>query len=171
VQGIDERLTVELGLRAPAVDWSPTTSIRRLWWGRVQSLALGASPGSVEAIPRVGRGGEWLGWPVHGGRGLRGRWHLAHGAHSGELELGLGQWRAGVYGRGRDGFYKSRRGRGRGVGTARGCARGRSAEGVLWRARTRRTRVRLFLHLFKRLLGSQTYESRQGSCARSLPGT
>mgnify|MGYP006934361818 CR=1 FL=1 len=37
---------------------------------------------------------------------MRGRWHLAHGANSGELELGLGQWRAGVYGRGRDGFYR-----------------------------------------------------------------
>jgi hypothetical protein len=44
---------------------------------------------------------------------LRGRSHLAHGANSSELELGLGQWRAGVYGRGRDGFY--RRGRGTGL--------------------------------------------------------
>jgi hypothetical protein len=52
---------------------------------------MGASPRSVEAISRVGRGGEWLGWPVYGGRGSRGRWHLAHGANSGELELGLGQ--------------------------------------------------------------------------------
>jgi hypothetical protein len=60
---------------------------------------------------------------------LRGRWHLAHGANFGELELGLGQWRTGVYGRGQDGFY--RRGRGREVGAARGCAHGRSAEGVL----------------------------------------
>ena len=47
--------------------------------------------------------------------------------------LGLGQGCAGVYGRGRDGFYSRGRERGRGVGTARGCARGRSAEGVLWR--------------------------------------
>jgi hypothetical protein len=37
---------------------------------------------------------------------LCGRWHLAHGANSSELELGLGQWHAGVYGRGRDGFYR-----------------------------------------------------------------
>jgi hypothetical protein len=65
-----------------------------------------------------------------------------------------------VYGRSQDGFYSRGHGRGRGVGMARGCARGRSAEGVLWRARTRRTRVRLFLPLFKRLLGSQTCESR-----------
>jgi hypothetical protein len=41
---------------------------------------------------------------------LRGRWHLAHGANSGELELGLGQWRAGVYDRGLDGFYRHERG-------------------------------------------------------------
>jgi hypothetical protein len=54
-----------------------------------------ASQRSVEAIPRVGRGGEWLGWPVYGGRGLRGRWHLAHGANSGELELG---WVSGARG-------------------------------------------------------------------------
>jgi hypothetical protein len=55
---------------------------------------------------------------------LRGRWHLAHGANSGELELWLGQWRAGVYGRGQDGFY--RRERGREVGR-RGAARGGGA--------------------------------------------
>ena len=60
---------------------------------------------------------------------MRGRWHLAHGANSGELELGLGQWRMGVYGRGRDGFY--RRERGREVGAAWGYARGQGAEGVL----------------------------------------
>jgi hypothetical protein len=42
---------------------------------------------------------------------LHGRWHLAYRANSDELELGLGQWHAGVYGRGQDGFYR----RGRGV--------------------------------------------------------
>jgi hypothetical protein len=125
------RLTVELGLRAPAVGWSPAMSIRCLRWGRVQSLALGASLRSIEAITRVGRGGEWLGWPVDGGRGLRGRWHLAHGVNSGELELGLGQWRAGVYGQGRDGFYRhgrsvdvrlARRGAARVGGAPRACS-------------------------------------------------
>jgi hypothetical protein len=50
---------------------------------------------------------------------LHGRWHLAHGANSGELELGLGQWRAGVYGRGRDDFYR----RGRGVACVGGAPR------------------------------------------------
>jgi hypothetical protein len=119
----------------------------------------------MEAIPRVGRGGEWLGWPVYGGRGLCGRWHLAHGANADELELRLGQWHAGVYGRGWDGFYRRGRGHGREVGAARSCARGWSTEGVLWRARTRRTRGRLFLPLFKCLQGSQTCESRQRSCA------
>jgi hypothetical protein len=54
---------------------------------------------------------------------------------------------------------------GREVGAARGCARGRSAEGVLWRARTRRTRGHLFMPLFKRLQGSQTCKFCQESCA------
>jgi hypothetical protein len=163
--GIEGRLTVELSLRAPAVGWSPATSIRCLRWGGVQSTALEASPRFVKAIPRVGWGGEWPGWPVYGGRGLRGRWHLAHRAKSSELELRLGQQRAGVYDRGRDCFYRHGRRRGREVGAARGCERGRSDEGVLWRARTHRTRGSLFLPLFKRLQGSQMCESRQGSCA------
>jgi hypothetical protein len=85
-------------------------SIRCLRRGRVRFLALEASPRHTEAISRVERGGESLGWSVYGGRGFRGRWHLAHGANSGELELGLGQWRVGVYGRGRDGFYRRERG-------------------------------------------------------------
>jgi hypothetical protein len=129
VQGIEERLTMEIGLRAPAVGWSPATSIRCLRRGIVQSPALGASPRSVEAIPRLGWGGEWLGWPVYGGRGLRGRWHLAHGANSSELELGLGQWHAGVYSRGRDGFYRrgvdvrvARHGAARVGGAPRACS-------------------------------------------------
>jgi hypothetical protein len=137
------------------------TSIRWLRRGRVRFPTLEASPRVVEATSRVRRGGEWLGWPVYGGRGLRGRWHLAHVANSGELELGLGQWHVGVYGQGHDGFYR----RGCELGAARGCARERSAEGVLWRARTRRTRGRLFLPLFNRLQGSQTCESCQSSCA------
>jgi hypothetical protein len=60
---------------------------------------------------------------------LGGRWHLAHGANSGELELGLGQWRALVYGRGRDGFYR----RGRGV-DARLARRGATLVGGAPRA-------------------------------------
>jgi hypothetical protein len=38
-----------------------------------------------------------------------------------------------------------------GLARRRACARGWSSEGVLWRARTRRTRVCLFLPLFKHL--------------------
>jgi hypothetical protein len=79
----------------------------------------------------VRRGGEWLAWPVYGGRGLCGCWHTVLWANARELVLGLGQERAGVYGRRRGGFYS--RGRGHGVGTMRGWARGLSAEGVLWR--------------------------------------
>jgi hypothetical protein len=56
-----------------------------------------------------------------------------------------------------------------GAARARGhawrSARGVERRGVLWRARTRLTRGRLFLPLIKRLQGSQTCESRQGSCA------
>jgi hypothetical protein len=74
---------------------------------------------------------EWLVWPVYGGRGLRRRWHAALWANADELVLGLGQGPAGAYGRGLGGFYSRGRGRGLGVGTARGCARGRSAEGML----------------------------------------
>jgi hypothetical protein len=66
---------------------------------------------------------------------LRGRWHAVLWANAGELVLGLGQGRAGVYGRDRGGLYSRglERGHGRGVGTVQGCARGLSAECVLWR--------------------------------------
>jgi hypothetical protein len=59
-------------------------------------LSSGSFTGSVEAIPRVGRGGGWLAWPVYGGRGLRGRWHAVLWANAGELVLGLGQGGEGV---------------------------------------------------------------------------
>jgi hypothetical protein len=65
---------------------------------------LGALLRSVGANPRVGRDREWLVWPVYGGRGLRGRWHAVLWANAGELVLGLGQGRTGVYGRGRVAF-------------------------------------------------------------------
>jgi hypothetical protein len=79
----------------------------------------------------VGRGGGWLVWPAYGGRGLRGRWHGVLWANADKLVLGLGQERAGVYGRDRGGLYSH--GCGRGVATAQGCTRGLSAKGVLWR--------------------------------------
>jgi hypothetical protein len=70
--------------------------------------------------------------------GLRWSWlarSLARGSlgNAGELVLGLGQGREGVYGQDRGGLYSRGRRRGRGVGTARGCPRGLGAEGVLWR--------------------------------------
>jgi hypothetical protein len=115
---------MELDLRASAVGWSPATSIRCLRRGRVQSLTLEASPRSIKAIPRVGRGKEWLGWPVYGGWVSGGRWHAVRRAIAGELALRRGGERAGVYGQGRGQLY--RRGRGHGVllGAAR-PARGR----------------------------------------------
>jgi hypothetical protein len=61
--------------------------------------------------------------------GLRWSWlalPLARGSlgNTGELVLGLGEGRAGVYGRDRGWLYSRGRGRGHGVGTMRGCARG-----------------------------------------------
>jgi hypothetical protein len=84
VQGIEERFTVEFGLCTPAVGWSPAMSIRCLRRGRVRFLALEASPRHAEAIPRVGQGGEWLGWPVYGGWVSGGRWHAVRRAIAGE---------------------------------------------------------------------------------------
>jgi hypothetical protein len=108
---------MELGLRATAAGSSPATSVWRHRWGIIQSSARGASLRSGEANPRVGRGEEWLAWPVYGGRGLRGRWHAVLWENAGELGLGLGQGHVGVYGRGWCGFYS--RGRGRGCGVTR----------------------------------------------------
>jgi hypothetical protein len=45
-----------------------SVEVWRLRRGMVQSAAWGASLRSVEANPRVGRDGEWLVWPVYGGR-------------------------------------------------------------------------------------------------------
>jgi hypothetical protein len=64
---------------------------------------------------------------------LHGRWHGVLWANIGKLVLGLGQGRAGVYGRDRGGLYSRGRGHGRRVGTARGCALRLSAASVLWR--------------------------------------
>jgi hypothetical protein len=129
VEGIEERLTVELGLRTPVVGWSPATSIRCLRWGRARFFALEASPRHVEAIPRVGRGGEWLGWLVYGGRFSGGRWHAVRRAITGDLALRWGWERAGVYGRGLGCLY--RRGRGHEFGLARRDVRGAERRGVL----------------------------------------
>jgi hypothetical protein len=165
VQGIAERLTVELGLRTPVIGWSPATLIWCLRRGRAQFLALEASPRYVEALSRVGRGGEWLGCPFYGGWVSGDRWHTVSRAIIDELVLRRGWEQAGAYGRGLGQLYRRGRGRGHGFGLARCGARGAERRGVLWHARSRQTRGRLFLPLFKRFQGSQTCESRQGSCA------
>jgi hypothetical protein len=171
VQGIEERLTVELGLRASAVGWSPATSIRCLRRGRVWFLALDASPRYVEAIPRVGRGGEWLGWPVYGGRISGDRWHAVRRAIAGDLALRRGWEQAGRTVEASVGFI----GAGAGVGTGlawRGAARaGPSAVACSGVARARRTRGCLILPKFLRLLSTQTCESCYMACVRFLPCT
>jgi surface antigen len=64
-----------------------------------------ASLSSREASQGVGRGGRGLEWPVYGGRGSGCRWHAVRRANTGELVLGQGWERAGVYGRGRGWLY------------------------------------------------------------------
>jgi hypothetical protein len=135
------------------------------------SAISGASLGSVEANPRVGRGGERLGWPVYGGRACATAGTSLTGQTPANLSSG---WASDVRGCTVEaGVAFIVAGACMGAGLARhGAARvggaPRACSGV---ARARRTRVRLFLPLFKRLLGSQTCESRQGTCARFLPGT
>jgi hypothetical protein len=66
-------------------------------------------------------------------RGSGGRWHAVRRANAGELVLGRGWERAGVYGQGRGWLYSRRRGCGRGVGTACHGACGAERQGMLWR--------------------------------------
>jgi hypothetical protein len=133
MQGIEGRLTVELGVLAPAVGWSPATSIRCLRQGRVWFLALEASPRHTEVIPRVGRGGEWLGWAVYGGRVSGDRWHAVRRAIVGDLTLRRGWERAGAYGRGLGRLYRHDAGTGMGSCFAWRGARGAERRGGLWR--------------------------------------
>jgi hypothetical protein len=149
----------------PTIWWSPATLIRYLRRGRARFLAPEASPRHAEALSRVGWGGEWLGWPVYGGRFSGGRWHAVRRAIAGELALRRGWERAGVYGRSLGWLYRRGRGRGHEFGLARRGASGVERRGMLWRARTCWTRGRLFLPLFKRLQRSQTCESCHESCA------
>jgi hypothetical protein len=91
VQGIEEQLTVELGLRSLVVGWSPTTLDWLLRRGKVWFLARGASPRHTQFSPRVGRGWERLCWLVYGGGCSGGHGHAVRGAMpviwcSGEVE-------------------------------------------------------------------------------------
>jgi hypothetical protein len=124
---------VELGLRSPAVGWSPVTLIWRLRRGRAWFLALGASPRHVESIPRVGRGWRWLFWLIYGGGCSGGRWHDVGRANSDDLVLRWGRERAGAYHWSLGWLY--RRGREKGTRAWLGTARGTwgRALGVLWR--------------------------------------
>jgi hypothetical protein len=123
-----------LGLHSLAIGWSPVTLIRRLRWGRARFLALGALPRYVESIPRVGRGWGWLCWPLYGGGGSGGRWHVVCRANAGDLLLRWGRERAGEYGWSFGGLY--RRGRGQETRERLGAARGARgwALGMLWHA-------------------------------------
>jgi hypothetical protein len=78
--------------------------------------ARGASLSSGEANRGIGWGGGGLEWPVHGGRGLGGRWHAVCRANSSELVLGRGWERVGVYDQGLSRLYR--------------C--GAESRGVLW---------------------------------------
>jgi hypothetical protein len=127
-----------LGLRSPAVGWSPVTLIRRLRWGKAQFLALGASPRHIKFILRVGRGWGWLCWPVYGGGGSGGRWHAVCRANTGDLWLRWGRERAGEYGWSFGGLY--RRGRGAGDTGAAWRDTGRAGSGT-GRALARSERV------------------------------
>jgi hypothetical protein len=116
----------------------------------------------VEALSRVERGGEWLGWPVYGGGFSGGRWHAVRRAIAGDVALRR-TVEASV------GFICA----GTGTGSAWHCAvcAGLSAGACSGDARARRTRGCVILPLFLRLLSSQTCESRHKTFVRSLPYT
>jgi hypothetical protein len=83
--------------------------------------ARGASLSSGEVSRGIGWGGGGLEWPVHGGRGSGGCWHTVRKANAGEIALGRGWERVGVYGQGRGRLY--RRGSGCGRRVWRGAVR------------------------------------------------
>jgi hypothetical protein len=110
----------------------PVTLIRRLRRGRARFLTLGASPRHVESLSRVGRGWEWLCWPVYGGGCSGDRWHAVCRANSSDLVLQWGRERAGAYGWSLGWLYRS--GHGQGTHAWLGAARGTRvwASGMLW---------------------------------------
>jgi hypothetical protein len=165
VQGIEESLTVELGLRSPAVGWSPVTLIWCLQRGRARFLARGASLRHVEILSRVGWGWEGLSWPVYGGGCSGGRWHAVCRANAGDLALRWGRERAGAYGWSLGWLYRRGHGQWHGLGLAWRGARRVGRRACSGEVRARRTCGGVFMPLFKRLLRSQTCESWQKSCA------
>ena len=131
--------------------------------------ARGASLNSEEASRGVRRGGGGLERPVYGGRGSGGRWHAVPRANAGELVLGQGWERAGHTVEAGVGFIAT----GMDVGTGlmrRGVVRaGPSAGACSGVARARRTRGRVNLPEFLRLLSTQTCKSCHMTCVRFLP--
>jgi hypothetical protein len=137
------------------------TLIRRLRRGKARFLALGASPRHVESIPRVGRGWEWLCWPVYGGGCSGGRWHVVCRATpaiscSGEVESARGHTAEALAG-----FIGVGTGRGHECGLARRGARRVGRWACSGAFRVRRTRGGVLLPMFKSLPRSQTCESWQ----------
>jgi hypothetical protein len=136
--------------------------------GRARFLALGASPSHVESLSRVGRGWEWLGWPVYVGGCSGGRGHAVCRANADDLALQRGRERAGVYGCSLGWLYRRGHGKWHGLGLAQRGARGVGRRTCFGEVRARRTRGGVFLPLLKRLLRSQTCESWQKYCADLL---
>jgi hypothetical protein len=155
VQGIEEQLTVELGLRSPAVGWSPATVDWLLRRGKVWFLARGASPRHPRSTPRVGRGWGRLCWPVYRGGCSGGRGHAVRGAMpviwcSGEVEHA----RRSTVDVSR-GFIGAGAGNGAGSALARRAAHGGACRACSSELRARRTHGSLFLFLFYPLLSGQ----------------
>jgi hypothetical protein len=155
VQGIEEQLTVELGLRSPAVGWCPATVHWLLRRGKVRFLARGASPRHARSTPRVRSGWERLCWPVYGGGCSGGHGHAVRGATpviwcSGEVEHARGSTVEVPRG-----FIGAGAGNGAGSTLARRGARGGGRRACSSELRARRTRGSLFLFLFYPLLSGQ----------------
>jgi hypothetical protein len=155
VQGIEEQLTVELGLRSPTVGWSPATVDWLLRRGKVRFLARGASPRHVRSTPRVGRDWERLCWPVYGGGCSGGRGHAVRGAMPviwcfGEVERAR---RSMVEVPG--GFIGAGAGNGAGSALVRRGAHGGGRRACSGELRAHRTRGSLLLFLFYPLLSGQ----------------
>jgi hypothetical protein len=171
VQGIEEQLTVELGLRSLAVGWSPTTVDWLLRRGKVWFLARGASLRHAGSTPRVGRGWERLCWPVYSGGGSGGRGHAVRGAMpviwcSGEVERAR---RSTIEIPG--GFIGASAGNGAGSALARRGAR-RGGVGRALASSERVEHVALcFCSCSTLCWAAKTCESCPKTCERSLPCT
>jgi hypothetical protein len=155
MQGIEEQLTVEPGLRSPAVGRSPAIVDWLLRRGKVRFLARGASPRHARSTPRVGRSWGRLCWPVYGCRESGGRGHAVRGAMpviwcSGEVER-TRRGTVDVSG----GFIGTGAGNGAGSALARRGARGGARRACSGELRARRTRGSLLLFLFYPLLSGQ----------------